>query len=91
MIYNLYSMHDDKTGFMAPTMDMNDESAIRNFNHAVVTSDGILYTHASDFALYRIGSFDTDHGVLDLCVPIVRLADGSAALRALEREAARDV
>lgn len=64
MIYGVYSMRDSKTGFMSVTLDQNDDAAARNFSHAVVTSDGILRTHAEDFSLYRLGSFDTDSGVL---------------------------
>lgn len=64
MLYNVYSIRDVKTGFMTPTIEVNDDTAIRNFSHAVVNSDNILFSFAKDFALYRIGSFDSDSGVL---------------------------
>lgn len=64
MMYGVYAMRDAKVGFLTPSVDVNDDSAIRNFTHAVVNSDSILYSHAKDFALYRIGSYDSDAGTL---------------------------
>ena len=31
MKYPIYSIRDAKTGFMSPTVDMNDPAAVRNF------------------------------------------------------------
>lgn len=78
MIYGLYSMRDAKTGFMAPTLEPNDESAIRNFHHAVQMADSsLLKTHPQDFSLYLVGRFDSDHGVVDVVSPIVVLAEAT--------------
>lgn len=85
MIYGLYCIRDVKTGFMQPVMEANDQAAIRNFYHAVQNSDGILYTFASDFSLFRIGEFDSESGNIEPLIPIRLVADGPAAVRALHR------
>lgn len=63
MIYSVYAIRDVHTGFMTPTVDVNDQAAIRNFSHAVINSDTVLFSHAKDFALYRLASFDSDSGL----------------------------
>lgn len=62
MIYNIYAIRDDLTGFMTPTVDLNDQSAVRNFRHGVMATRDILHTHPQDFVLYCLGSFDTETG-----------------------------
>lgn len=64
MIFGIYSIRDVKSGFMQPTVEMNDAIAHRNFAHAVQNSDSVLFSHFKDFALYRIGSFDSEHGAV---------------------------
>lgn len=86
MIYGVYSMRDVKTGFMQPTLEQNDDAAARSFYHAVSTSEGILFTYASDFFLFKIGEFDTDSGSLIPCVPVVQVADGAHALDVIRKE-----
>lgn len=64
LILNVYCIRDVKTGFLTPTFDSNDETAIRNFSHAVINSDSVLFSFAKDFSLYRLGTFDSDSGLL---------------------------
>lgn len=64
MTLNVYAIRDLCTGYMTPTFEINDNVAIRNFKHAILHSDSILNSHASDFSLYRIGYYDTDCAVL---------------------------
>ena len=64
MIVNVYSMRDLKSEFMAPTFSTNDAVAMRNFESAVEQSHDVLFTHRNDFQLFRIGSFDTEKGLL---------------------------
>lgn len=90
MIFGVYSIRDVKTGFMSPTIEPNDDAAARNFYHAVSTSDGILFTYASDFALYHLADFDSDTGVFTSLSPILQIADGAQALSILKKEAAKD-
>lgn len=77
MIFGVYAMRDIKTGFMTPSLDPNDDAAARNFYHAVSQSSGVLFTFASDFSLYRVGSFDSDTGLLVSEQPIRQVADGA--------------
>lgn len=86
MIYGLYSIRDIKTGFMTPVMEANDASAVRNFYHTVQNSEGILFTFAQDFTLYRIADFDAETGKITPLVPIVQIADGASAAAALRKD-----
>lgn len=81
MIFGIYSIEDIKTGFVTPSADQNDPAAIRNFSSAIMQSDGILFTHAEDFRLFKIGEFDSETGSILPVSPIVHLADGSDVLR----------
>lgn len=81
MKFGMYSIKDAKTGFMTPTVDANDASALRNFEHAVNQPDSLLNSHPNDFTLCKLASFDTDAGVCEvLPVPSV-VADASEVLR----------
>lgn len=64
MILGVYSIRDSKTGFLQPTFENNDAVALRNFQHAIVSSESVLSTHAPDFCLCRIGSFDSESGAI---------------------------
>lgn len=68
MIYPVYCIRDSKVDFMAPTVDHSDSSAVRNFAYAI-NSDGIMNYSPNDFDLYRIGSFDSEKGLLESCIP----------------------
>lgn len=67
MIYGVYSIRDLKTGYLSITLEQNDASAIRNFEHACSRSDSLLYSHGSDYSLYKLGTFDTDTGTVVPC------------------------
>lgn len=70
MTYGLYAVRDVKSHWLTPTMDVNDEVAIRNFAFAVQNPQNTSFHFApKDFALYRVGSFDLDTGVLTPCEP----------------------
>lgn len=62
MIYGVYSIKDVKTGYLPPTYDVNDLSAMRNFEHACQNTDSLFFTHSKDYSLYKIAMFDTDNG-----------------------------
>lgn len=90
MIYGLYAMRDERTGFLTPVPEQNDAAAIRNFFHTVQNSDGILFSFASDFRLYRIGQFDSDSGSITTLSPVEFIASGSDAVAALPKEVSKD-
>lgn len=64
MLSPIYCIKDNKSGFLTPTVDQNDATATRNFEHALMNMNTVLGTHPADFDLYKIGTFDTDTGVL---------------------------
>lgn len=64
MKYPIFSIRDRRTGFMTPTLDQNISSAVRNFEHACMNTDSLMYSHADDYSLYQIGEFDTETGVI---------------------------
>lgn len=84
MKYGIYSIRDVRTGFMTPTMDANDQAAVRNFYHAVRNSEGVLFSYAQDFSLYHIADFNADTGVITPLVPIQFIADGAGAVAELK-------
>lgn len=64
-MYSLYAIRDVKTGFLTLTQDVNDASACRNFEHAVLNhQDSLFFSHPEDYALYYLGDFDSDSGVI---------------------------
>lgn len=62
MKFGIYVIRDSVTGYMTPTFDMNDTSAMRNFRYAMSKSDSVMSANKSDFSLYRIGSYDSESG-----------------------------
>lgn len=60
MVFGVYSVRDVKTGYLTPTIDANDQSAVRNFEHAVMQQNTLLYSHAEDYSLFKIADFDAD-------------------------------
>lgn len=80
MIYGIYSIRDAKTGFMTPSIDINSDSAIRNFAFSLIGVPTVISTFAKDFDLYQLGSFDTDSGrLVPLDVPMY-IMSGPAAM-----------
>lgn len=64
MKYGVYSIRDARTGFLPPTVDQNDSSAMRNFAHACMQKESLLFSHIEDYALCKIGEFDSSKGVI---------------------------
>lgn len=78
MKFGIYCVRDIKSGFQTPATQVNDAVAVRGFASAVINSDSVLFTHASDFALYKVGEFDADTGritPLDLPVELMQASD----------------
>lgn len=70
MIYGIYAIRDAKTGFLTPTVDINDQSASRNFAHASMQTNSLFCTHPQDYDLYRLGTYDSESGFIQaLAVP----------------------
>lgn len=77
MILGVYVVRDVKSTFMTPTVDQNDNTAIRNFAHAVMKSDSVISSHKKDFELYKIGTYDNETGFIEKLDVRELLAEGS--------------
>lgn len=66
MKYGLYVIYDKKSGYLNPMTDLNDATAMRNFQHATMNHESTMYSHGSDFELYRIGEFDSSSGIISI-------------------------
>lgn len=78
MKFGVYSIRDAKTGFLSPAFEVNDQVAMRNFVHAVSNSDSVLFSHARDFDLYKIGTFDSDTGrIMPIEIPVMIISGAS--------------
>ena len=81
MIYGIYAIKDAKTAFMPCTVDYNNDSAIRNFEHAVRSPDSLMGSHPGDYALYRLAIYDTETGMITADDLPVQIADASSIVR----------
>lgn len=64
MIYPVFAIKDCKTEFMQPMVDQNESAAIRNFEHSIKVTAGIMHSHPADFELYKIADFNTENGMI---------------------------
>lgn len=64
MIVPLYSIRDKLSGFSWPTVDTNDQTAIRNFTYAVNAGNNNMSFSPGDYDLYKVGFFDSERGIL---------------------------
>lgn len=74
MKFGVYAVRDVKVGFQSISVQPNDAVAVRGFESTVINSDSVLFTHAEDFSLFKLGEFDADSGrliPLDLPVQLV--------------------
>lgn len=69
MIIGLYSIRDRKSGFLPPTTDVNDDTAMRNFSFAVTSREPMFLAFSDDYDLYKIGEYNTDSGIIAPCPP----------------------
>nr|CAI9750268.1 DNA binding protein [Microvirus sp.] len=81
MIYGVYAIKDAKTSFMPCNVDFNDASAIRNFEHAVLVPDSLMRSHAADYTLYRLGSYNTETGIIVSEADPQQIADAASVVR----------
>lgn len=74
MKYPMFAIRDSKVGFLPPTCDQSEQSAIRNFAYAI-NSDGVMHFSPKDFDLFKVGEFDAEKGSITSCLP-VNICDG---------------
>lgn len=78
MKYGIYCIFDNAAGvFTAPTIDISDEAAIRNFKKMCADAGSIMNFKPSDFALYKVGFFDAETGNIESFITPSRLFVGS--------------
>lgn len=83
MIFGLYAIRDLLNGYLPPMADSNDDTARRNFTIAMTANAADDFgVSPKDFDLYRIGSYDTDTGLITSDTNPVRLLSGLDAIRA---------
>lgn len=80
MTFGVYSVRDIKSGFQNLILQANDAIALRSFESSVLNADGVLLTHAQDFALYKLGLFDSDTGCMTVDNIPVLMADAAPIL-----------
>ena len=69
MIYGVYAAKDQLSGWLPVSCDSNDSTAIRNFNAALKAPGSIMHFSPDDFRLYKVGTYDSDTGILTSCEP----------------------
>ena len=63
MVHYVYAVKDELQGeFLQPIYSENDTLATRHFKYQINNIEQWKY-NASDYSLYRLGSFDTESGV----------------------------
>jgi hypothetical protein len=80
MITGIYAIKDAKSTYMPCTVDVNDATAIRNFEHAVRQPDSLLASHPNDFAFFKVGEYDNESGVISPVFPPMQLCDAAQCL-----------
>lgn len=80
MIFGIYAIKDAKSSFMPCTVDTNDATAIRNFEHAVAQPGSLLASHPNDFALFKLATFDDVGGCVNPLQSPKMLCDASQCL-----------
>lgn len=68
MKLGIYSMKDALNGFMNIFPEQNDEMAKRGFLHSLkyAKSDSLFFSNPQDYSLYKLGTFDTESGKLEV-------------------------
>lgn len=80
MLFGIYAIKDAKSCFMPCTVDTNDATAIRNFEHAVRQPGSLLASHPNDFTLFRVGTYDDATGSVTASLAPEMLCDAAQCL-----------
>ena len=64
MKLNLYSIKDKQDQFKQPFVYVNDALVLRHLNNSLKDKNEFSL-NPEDFILYRVGSFDTETGILE--------------------------
>lgn len=80
MKFGIYAIKDAKSSFMPCSVDTNDGTAKRNFEHAVCQPGSLFASHPNDFALYVVGCYDDADGRIYPVFPPRQLLDAAQCL-----------
>lgn len=69
MILDVFSVQDSLSSWLSPTFEVNSQVALRNFEHAVLNSNSLFFSHPEHYRLCRIGTFNVDSALLTPVVP----------------------
>jgi hypothetical protein len=70
MIRQIYAVYDlTANTYCNPFVMVNDETALREFATAANDPQSLLFKYPTEYALYRIASFDFDSGEVKPCLP----------------------
>lgn len=70
MLLNIYSIRDTFTGYGQIFLESSDPVAVRGFRFALSKKDSAMFTDPKDFDLMRLGTFDTETGVITPIPPV---------------------
>lgn len=78
----MYAMYDKKIGYLVPSFQPNDAIAIRNFEQDITGREAreVFHLHPEDFNLQKVGTYDTDTGMITPQTPVV-LVDAGEYIR----------
>lgn len=71
MIVPICCMRDQLSGFMNPFVATNEKIAERDFKIVINDDSQSLYHNPQHFDLYKIGSFDTETGIISSIEPTI--------------------
>lgn len=85
MLKSLYTIYDQKTReYLHPFMSINEDTAKRDFYNTMSQIPN-MSQHPQDFALYQIGSFETDSGEITSQTPVQFLINGIDCLKIIQQ------
>lgn len=92
MRLGIYSVRDSLSGFLQPTVEINDQVAYRNFEHAVLNSDSLFFTHPEHYSLCVIGALESDTGeIIPVYPPQEIVSAQSIVLKSFKEASKREV
>lgn len=62
MLKHIYAIRDYKVGYTNLVVEDNEDVAIRSLKMALRNPDTLFYNEPKDFALFRLGTYNTETG-----------------------------
>lgn len=89
MKVGIYSINDSLSGFLTPAFELNDQVAMRNFEHAVLRSDSLFFSHPEHYSLYCVGTMESDTGQIFPVYPPQEICAAQSIILKSLKEASR--